>query len=69
MKAVPAIWIGEAQFPPYGARGTAWPAFGTHDPKSAEYGAWCFAPDEALDEEGAYYCDPDRDLSFDVAPA
>lgn len=66
MKPIPAIWTGGTQFPPHGATGVAWPAFGIDDPESAEFRAWCFEPDiPCAGEEGvAYYCDPETDLVF-----
>lgn len=67
MKYERAIWVGETMIPPQGAPGKAWPAEGVDDPESAEYGAWCFEPDEPVEDQeevGAYYCDPGRDLQF-----
>lgn len=45
----------------WGTCGIAWGATGFDDPASAECGAFLFQPDG---EQIAYYCDPDRDLSF-----
>jgi len=47
-----------------GAQGIAWPAVGHDDPESAECGAYLFQSDG---EDVAYYCDPDRDLVFELA--